>query len=197
MKIVQLHPLESALISGLRAQDPKAQKELYVLFSPKMFAVCKRYVSNTHQAEDLLIEGFLKVFKQINHFKGVGSFEGWLRKIFVNLSLDFLRKEQRLDVMVPLTEWNTEGITDCVETDLMAATEEMSLTYLLSLINALEDPYGLVFSLYVLDNFSHKEISEHLGISVANSKSILHRARKQLQHSITNIKKSPHGKVRI
>ncbi len=162
-----------------------------------MLAVCKRYVSDTQQAEDLLIEGFLKIFKQINHFKGVGSFEGWLRKIFVNLSLDFLRKQQRLDVMVPLTEWNTEGITDCVETDLMAATEEMSLTHLLSLVNALEDPYGLVFSLYVLDSFSHKEISEHLGISVANSKSILHRARKQLQYSITNINKSSHGKVRI
>lgn len=96
-----------------------------------MLAVCKRYVSDTQQAEDLLIEGFLKIFKQINHFKGVGSFEGWLRKIFVNLSLDFLRKQQRLDVMAPLTEWNTEGITDCVETDLMAATEEMSLTHLL------------------------------------------------------------------
>lgn len=192
-----LHASESDLISGLKANDPKAQEKLYALFSAKMFAVCKRYLKDVGEAEDLLVEGFLKVFKKIDHFKGKGSFEGWLRRIFVNLALDVLRNKKKMELQVSWSDLSELADDVCEDADVLLASEALSVEDLLSLIKDLKDPYGLVFSLYVLDNLSHQEISEQLEITLANSKSILHRARKQLQLSIINVKKNTHGKVRI
>lgn len=192
-----LHASESDLISGLKANNPKAQEKLYTLFSAKMFAVCKRYLKDVGEAEDLLVEGFLKVFKKIDHFKGKGSFEGWLRRIFVNLALDVLRNKKKMELQVSWSDVSELADDVCEDADVLLASEALSVEDLLGLIEDLKDPYGLVFSLYVLDNLSHQEISEQLEITLANSKSILHRARKQLQLSIINVKKNTHGKVRI
>ncbi len=162
------------IISGCKRQEPKAQEQLYRLFEKKFFGLSLKYSSNYADAQDNLQDGFLIIFRKINQYSGKGSFEGWAKKILIN---NALQKHKG----VRYTEVLTDNIPDV---DLGIPDEELSLDYLLQIIQELPDQYRIVFSLYVLDDYSHKEISELLSISAGTSKSNLHRARLILKEKI-------------
>lgn len=164
---------EKELIEGCRQNDRKAQKMLYDLHSPIMFGVCMRYVKNREDAEDVMIAGFFKAMTNIHQFKGAGSFQGWIRRIMVNESLMFLRKQHNFKMTV---EVNNIEIKSQVSVE-----DELSAQDILNLLDKLPTGYRTVFNLYVLEGYKHREIAELLDISINTSKSQLILAKQRLQ----------------
>jgi RNA polymerase sigma factor (sigma-70 family) len=164
---------ETELIEGCRRNNRTAQKALFDRMAPKMLSVCRRYVRDRMEAEDVLVVSFTKVFERIGQFKADGSFEGWVRRIVVNESLTYLRKNKAmyLETDLETAERQQESVT---ETGLEAED-------LMKLIQELPAGYRMVFNLYAIDGFSHKEIAEQIGITESTSKSQLSRARMHLQ----------------
>lgn len=160
------------------AGDRKSQKELYDCFSAKMFAICLRYSKNQMDAEDILQEGFVKLYKNLDKFRGDGSFEGWVRRIFVNTAIEHIRKNKL----------NNSDINDDVENvvrDTQAnALDNLFRKDLLNTTNGLSDGYKTVFSMYAVEGYSHKEIADQLGISESTSKSQFSRAKAILRSLI-------------
>ncbi|NMH89262.1 RNA polymerase sigma factor [Flavivirga algicola] len=167
------------LIENCKIDDTKAQGELYKLFSSKLFSVCLKYSRNHAEAEDNLQDAFLTIFKKIGQYKNKGSFEGWLKRITINTVLQRYRNEKVFDII-------NENIIEDVE--LEVDEDIVSIDYLLQIIQELPDRYRLVFNLYVLDGYSHKDIAEMLGINIGTSKSNLARARQSLKETIENYK---------
>ena len=163
------------LIKQCANNDRKAQKEIYQLFAGKLFSICLKYSKNKQEAQDNFQDGFIVIFDKIGQFNFKGSFEGWLKRVMINTVLLKYRKKNVLNIV-------TEDIPDevIVEVD----DDEISLDFLLNLINELPDRYRLVFNLYALDGYSHKEISEMLLIAEGTSKSNLARARAILKQKI-------------
>ena len=164
---------EQELITACRNGDRHAQKLLYNRYSPKMYGVCMRYCKNKEDAEDVLVEGFFKVFTKLHQFKGSGSFEGWIRRIMVTESLMFLRKRHNFRLTVEISNVKIQASNN-VEHELMAQD-------ILALLDKLPTGYRTVFNLYVLEGYKHREIAEILGISINTSKSQLILAKKRLQ----------------
>lgn len=164
------------IISGCKRQDPTSQKALYDLYKDVLFPICLRYVKKAEDAEDVFIEGFFKIFNKIDEYKGEGSFEGWMKRIMVNESLMFLRKNHNLKMTVELT-----GIdqADDVRPDDAILYEE-----LLEALADLPVGYKTIFNLYVIEGYKHREIAELLGISINTSKSQLILAKKRIQDII-------------
>ncbi len=162
--------LYNELIESCKSNNRDAQYKLYSLLSGKMFAVCLRYAKNREAAEDLLQEGFVKVFINIDKFRGDGSFEGWVRRIIVNTAVEHYRKSTK---MYPVMN------VDDINKDIPWADtgDELELEDLMKMIDKLSHGYKTVFNLYVVEGFSHKEIGEMLEISEGTSKSQLARAR--------------------
>jgi RNA polymerase sigma factor (sigma-70 family) len=169
---------ESDLIAGCIAGDRVMQEELYNRFAPKMYAVCLRYANNSDDAQDLLQEGFIKVYKNIHRFRAEGSFEGWIRRVFINSSIEHLRKKSAKLMTVTEKEEGTIEDTDISALDTMAEKD------IIKLIQDLSPGYRTVFNLYVIEGFAHKEIAEQLGISEGTSKSQLARAKSILQKKV-------------
>lgn len=165
------------LISKCQKRERKAQHQLYQLFGTKLYSVCLKYSRNKAEAEDNLQDSFLVIFKKIGQYKHKGSFEGWLKRIAVNTCLQKYRGQVVFEI-IPNKEIKDETITVATEED------NLSLQYLLQLIQDLPDRYRLVFNLYVLDGYSHKEIANMLEISEGTSKSNLSRARLILKEKI-------------
>lgn len=163
------------LISKCKKRDAKAQAELYQKYSGTLFAICLRYSPNYVEAEDNLQDAFIIIFKKIEQFEGKGSFEGWMKRITVNTVLQKYRKQRDLDIV------KEEQIEDA---DMEVEDTGVPLDYLLKIIQELPSQYRLVFTLYVLDDYSHKEIAAMLGISDGTSKSNLARARVILKNKI-------------
>ncbi|RMA65932.1 RNA polymerase sigma factor [Ulvibacter antarcticus] len=157
------------LIIQCKKQDAKAQGELYKQYSGVLFSICLRYSPNYAEAEDSLQDSFLTIFKKIEQFQDKGSFEGWMKRITVNTVLQKYRKQRVFDIA------REDQIED--EEDLMIEDEGIPLDFLLKIIQELPDRYRLVFTMYVMDDYAHKEIAEMLGISDGTSKSNLARAR--------------------
>ena len=155
----------------------RAQAKLYELFAPKMFGVCLRYSKDSTEAEDSLQDGFIKVFKYIDGFRHEGSFEGWMRRIMVNVSLEKYRKQHLMYPVKDVGVYETPNFSD----DILS---KISAGELIELIQELSPRYRMVFNLYVLDGMNHKEISEEMNISVGTSKSNLARAREVLQRKV-------------
>jgi RNA polymerase sigma factor (sigma-70 family) len=170
---------ESDLIKGSIAGDRRMQEELYRRFAPKMYAVCLRYANNTNDAQDLLQEGFIKVYKNLHRFRAEGSFEGWVRRVFVNTSIEHFRKKTAQLSSVSEKEENTIEDADITALDSLAEKD------IINLVQELSPGYRTVFNLYVVEGYSHKEIGEMLGISEGTSKSQLARAKSILQKKIT------------
>jgi RNA polymerase sigma factor (sigma-70 family) len=170
---------ESDLIKGCIAGDRRLQEELYRRFSPKMYAVCLRYANNADDAQDLLQEGFIKVYRNLHRFRAEGSFEGWIRRVFVNTSIEHFRKKSTRLSMVTDKEENT-----IVDADI-TAIHKLAEKDIINIIQELSPGYRTVFNLYVVEGYSHKEIGELLGISEGTSKSQLARAKGVLQKKIT------------
>lgn len=165
------------LIEGCIKGDRKMQKELYNRFAPKMYGVCLRYASNAEEAEDILQEGFIKVFKKIESFRGDGSFEGWIRRIFVNTAIEHYRKKIYLQ---PITD--TEENT--VEGNYLNVLDHLAEKDIIHLVQQLSPGYRTVFNMYVVEGYTHKQIAEILGISEGTSKSQLSRAKMILQEMV-------------
>ncbi|MCK0178735.1 RNA polymerase sigma factor [Flavobacteriaceae bacterium S0862] len=165
------------LIEKCKENDTKAQSDLYKLFSSKLFTLCLKYSRNYAEAEDNLQDAFVTIFEKISQYSGKGSLEGWLKRIVINTALQRYRKQGVFDIV------NEDQIED-VQVDV--DTETVNLDFLLSSIQELPDRYRLVFNLYVLDGYSHKEISEMLDITTGTTKSNLARARKILKDKIEN-----------
>lgn len=154
------------------------QEELYLRFSPKMYAVCFRYAANATDAQDLLQEGFIKVYRNLHRFRAEGSFEGWIRRVFVNTSIEHYRKKSLQLSTVSEKEEAT------IEDPDISALDQMAERDILRIIQELSPGYKTVFNLYVVEGYSHKEIGEMLGISEGTSKSQLARAKSILQKKI-------------
>ena len=150
------------------------QEELYKRFAPKMYAVCLRYASNSEEAEDILQEGFIKIYKKLSSFRGDGSFEGWIRRIFVNTAIEHFRKRT---YQQPITEQHEKT----VEGKYLSVLDSLAEKDIMELITQLSPGYRTVFNLYVVEGYTHKEIGELLGISEGTSKSQLSRAKVILQ----------------
>lgn len=163
------------LIKRCADNDRKAQKEIYQLFAGKLFSICLKYSKNKQEAQDNFQDGFVTIFDKIEQFKYKGSFEGWLKRVMLNTILLKYRKRTVLNIV-------TEEIPDEVIVDI--DDDEISLDFLLNLIHELPDRYRLVFNLYVLDGYSHREVAEMLCIAEGTSKSNLARARAILKQKI-------------
>src|SRR6476619_4881582 len=155
------------------------QEELYHRFSPKMYAVCLRYASNVEDAQDLLQEGFIKVYRNLHYFRAEGFFEGWIRRVFVNTSIEHFRKKSTKLSMVTEKEEGTIEDTD------ISAIENLAEKDIIKIVQELSPGYRAVFNLYVVEGYSHKEIGDMLGISEGTSKSQLSRAKVLLQEMVT------------
>ncbi|WP_299433648.1 RNA polymerase sigma factor [uncultured Aquimarina sp.] len=163
------------LIKNCKKQDAKAQEQLYRLYGSKLFSICLKYSSNYSSAEDTLQDAFITIFDKIGQYRNQGSFEGWIKRITVNTALQKFRKQKVFEII---------GEEQIEEVEVEIDEDEVSLDYLLEIIQQLPDRYRLVFNLYVLDGYSHKEIAEMLDISIGTSKSNLARARNILKEKI-------------
>ena len=179
MKLAQTYTTDD-LLQGCKNGERKTQELLYKQTSGKMMAVCMRYAKNRSEAEDVLQLGYIKVFTKINHFRGDGSFEGWMRRIMVNTSIENFRKNQRSLKVVELDEAFDQP---SVGFDFGS----LGMEDLLRVISKLADGYRMVFNMYAIEGYSHREISEQLGISEGASKSQLCRARAILKQEITKM----------
>jgi RNA polymerase sigma factor (sigma-70 family) len=168
---------EEELIKGCLRRERTAQQQLFDLYSSKMYALCYRYVRHAMEAEDIMVTAFTKIFDRIEQFKGEGSFEGWIRRIMVNEALTYLRKSRAMYLETDLEQADREPDYDKLSDHL--ETED-----LMKMIQELPAGYRLVFNMYAIDGYSHKEIAGQLGISENTSKSQLSRARVYLQKKI-------------
>jgi RNA polymerase sigma-70 factor (ECF subfamily) len=168
---------ESDLINGCLKGDRRTQEELYRRFSPKMYAVCLRYAGNAEEAQDILQEGFIKVFKKLDSFRSEGSFEGWIRRIFVNTAIEHFRRKRYL---MPVTEKEENTI----EGKYLSVLDNLAAADIMALVQELSPGYRTVFNMYVIEGYSHKEIGDILGISEGTSKSQLSRAKVILQDMV-------------
>lgn len=177
MNLQHKYSLEE-IIKGCKEGKPRFQESLYKLMSSKMFGVCMRYAKDQFEAEDILQTGFVKVFRKIDMYKGEGSFEGWVRRIMVNTSIEFYRKNLKSLNIVDITEVNEKEVSTAFD------TSSLNVKDLLKLIQALSVGYRMVFNMYAIEGFSHREIAAELGITEGASKSQLSRARAILREQV-------------
>jgi RNA polymerase sigma factor (sigma-70 family) len=172
----QSERLIKACISG----DRSAQSILYEQFAPKMFGVCLRYSKNREEAEEILQEGFLQVFKSLCSFKFAGSFEGWIRKIMVYCAIQHFRSKSKMHLVLNIDNLKGEEIG---AEEIVSGLQKKEL---LKMVQALPPAYRLIFNLYVFEGYKHREIASLLGISEGTSKSNLFDAKSLLQKAVTN-----------
>lgn len=163
-------PSETDLIQGCIDEDRQMQQLLYNIYASKMYGVCLRYAGNSEDANDILQEGFVKVYKNISKFRREGSFEGWIRRIFVNTAIEQFRKKVKL---YNVTEVQENTIQD-KELDVL---DTLAVKDIVNIVNELSPGYKAVFNMHVIEGYSHKEIADLLGINEGTSKSQLARAK--------------------
>ncbi len=161
--------------------DRLSQKVLYEAFYGKMFAVCLRYTGDYYEAQDVLHDGFIKIYSKLESFKNMGSFEGWIRRIIVNNAIDYIKQRNRL-FLNHIEDKRLENIEDAYfkESEL-EKLNELKANQVMELIQKLSPAYRTVFNLYVIEEYSHKEIAEILNISIGTSKSNLAKAKIRLR----------------
>ncbi|MCF8257377.1 MAG: sigma-70 family RNA polymerase sigma factor [Flavobacteriales bacterium] len=166
------------LIAGCLRKDRRSQQRMYELFYGRMLAVCMRYTKNEDQAQDLVQEGFIKVFDHLGKYKHDGSFEGWVRRIFVNNAIDSFRRTKK-DHILPDNDYQLVNLAD--DTDEHAFMDEplpeIRPEDVLTAMQQLTPAYQMVFNLYVMEKMTHQDIADKLGINVGTSKSNLSKAR--------------------
>ncbi|MBU3821378.1 RNA polymerase sigma factor [Flavobacteriaceae bacterium XHP0103] len=185
MKVIQLYKNETKLIEASIENNRDAQRILYETYAPKMLSVCRSYITDLQYAEDVMVNGFCKVFSHLKSFKNEGSFEGWIRRIMVRESIDFLRK--RKDIEFPVEEMHQEKHLQGYA-DLDIGISEMQ-----QLIDELPEGYRVVFVMFAIEGYKHHEIAELLNISEGTSKSQLFKARKLLQEKLNQINTASYG----
>jgi RNA polymerase sigma-70 factor (ECF subfamily) len=180
LRIIPFFTTEAQLIAALKRGESRAHKLVYERFSGKMLSVCTRYCTNRDDAEEVMLDGFMRVFEKISQFREDGSFEGWVRRVMVTESLMFLRKNKQLRQEVALDD-------TLIEPDYDWADATLNENDLLRLIGQLPEGYRSIFNLYAIEGYSHTEIADLLGISEGTSKSQLSRARALLQSSLKKL----------
>jgi RNA polymerase sigma-70 factor (ECF subfamily) len=165
------------IIKGCLKGNRKCQEELYKMFSDRMFGLCLQYANSYDDACDILQDGFIKVFRKMDQYSGKGSFEGWMRRVMINTALERYRSQLHL---YPLTENEAVG-DEAVYEDVF---EKLSVEDLVKMVQDLPPRYRMVFNMYAIEGYSHKEIAEMMGITVGTSKSNLSRARDILQKKV-------------
>lgn len=184
MKVINLHQEEKELIELAVENNRHAQHKIYSKFSPKMLSVCRQYIKDLHQAEDIMITAFMKVLTNLNKFKQEGSFEGWIRRIMINECISFIRVHKKVKFIED---------ENYFEESFNNIESQFSVDDIQSLIDSLPDGYKMVFNLYCIEGFKHQEIADLLGISEGTSKSQLSHARKVLQENINRLKNYENG----
>ncbi|SHL31231.1 RNA polymerase sigma-70 factor, ECF subfamily [Flavobacterium xanthum] len=184
MKVINLHQEENELILLAVENNRQAQQQIYTQFSPKMLSVCRQYIKDIHQAEDVMITAFMKVFTNLQNFQHKGSFEGWIRRIMVNECISFIRVEKKLKYVEDETYF---------EESFNNTESQFAIADIQFLIDSLPVGYKMVFNLYAIEGFKHHEIASMLGIKEGTSKSQLSHARKMLQAQINTLKNYEYG----
>ncbi len=184
MKVIHLHHKENEIIELAVAQNRQAQQFIYTKFSPKMLSVCRQYIKDIQQAEDVMIASFMKVFVHLNKFGFKGSFEGWIRRIVINECISHLRVHKK----VTFLDDEIEYFDYTNDLEAVISVEDIQI-----LIDSLPDGYKMIFNLFVIDGFKHIEIANMLGISEGTSKSQLAQARKILQKQLNTLKINSNG----
>lgn len=169
------------LIERCRQEDRAAQQALYGRYAPMLLGLCRRYFNQVDEAEDVMIEGFFKIYKNIDQYDGRGSFEGWMKRLMINEALMLIRKKKIIQV-----ELNDQHAIAYDDTAFLAIDIEPS--EIIPLLDKLPEGYRTVFNLYVMEEFKHREIAEMLGISINTSKSQLILAKKKLKQLIESKK---------
>ncbi len=182
MKIIQLFKNEEKLIKKALQNNREAQQRLYNLHAPKMLSVCRYYIKDIQFAEEAMLNGFLKVFTNLNSFEHNGSFEGWIRRIMIRESISFLRKKKQIEFVSDDVKFN--------QTTINSVYSDMDVDEIQNLIDALPDGYRIVFVMYAIEGYKHHEIATLLNISEGTSKSQLFKARKILQKQIIKLNKT-------
>lgn len=184
MKVINLHQEERELIELAVENNRHAQQKIYSRFAPKMLSVCRQYVKDLHQSEDIMITAFMKVFTSLKNFEHKGSFEGWVRRIMINECISFIRVQKKVTFIEDETYF--EETFNNIES-------KFSVEDIQTLIDNLPDGYKMVFNLYAIEGFKHHEIASMLGINEGTSKSQLSHARKMLQEQINKSKNYSNG----
>ncbi|NNJ89094.1 MAG: RNA polymerase sigma factor [Eudoraea sp.] len=179
MKIISLYDNQKGMLKKALKGDRNAQRMLYEKFSPKMLSVCRQYIKDRHFAEDVMISGFVKVFKGLHTFRNEGSFEGWVRRIMIREAISYLRKNQ-------FVVFDSEQI-DLVAEETVFQESSLQASEVQTLIDSLPVGYKMVFVLYVVEGYKHREIATMLDISESTSKSQFFKARNYLQQRISNL----------
>lgn len=188
MKVIRIYSNEKQLIRRAAKGNRAAQQTIFEKFSPKMLSVCRMYIKDLHFAEDVMVNGFLKVFSNLDRFEHRGSFEGWMRRIMVNESITFLRKKQFVVY--------DDGVLENNDKAEIQPQQGIDVDHIQKMIDRLPEGYKMVFVLNAIEGYKHHEIAEMLGISVGTSKSQLSKARKMLQENLKLIGVTSHSKVK-
>ncbi|AUC75317.1 RNA polymerase sigma factor [Olleya sp. Bg11-27] len=175
MKVVTLFNNETKLIKKAAKNNREAQHVLFEMHAPKMLSVCRYYVKDLQHAEEVMLNGFFKVFTNLKSFKGEGSFEGWIRRIMVRESISFLRQKKTIQFVED--DYQHVEIQD-------ESSQQYDAAQLQELIDNLPEGYKMVFVMYAIEGYKHAEIAKLLNISEGTSKSQLFKARKLLQNNI-------------
>jgi RNA polymerase sigma factor (sigma-70 family) len=170
----------SALWEGCLKNDRKQQESLYKLLAPRMLAVCVRYAKDKDEAQDILQEGFIKMFKNMNNYRGEGSLEGWIRRIMVHSAISRYRKSKTVVLVDDFAEQNIPVISSYNNNGLEARD-------LMQMVDELPITYRSVFNMYAIEGYSHQEISSKLGMSELLSRTTLHRARTLLKNKLSSL----------
>ena len=189
MKVITFFNSEKQLIKKAAQGNREAQRKLYDTHAPKMLGVCRRYLNDVMQAEEAMCNGFLKVFKNLDRFRDEGSFEGWVRRIMVNESISYLRKEQK----ITFTDYEQQAD----DTNYNPVDSELDAEEIQLLIDQLPEGYRAVFVMYAVEGYKHQEIAKMLDISENTSKSQLFKARKLLQQKLNELNTYQYGTDKV
>jgi RNA polymerase sigma-70 factor (ECF subfamily) len=184
MKVINLHQHEKEVIELAVENHRHAQHQIYSKFAPKMLSVCRQYIKDVHQAEDVMITAFMKAFTNLKNFEHIGSFEGWIRRIMINECISYIRVQKKVTFI------EDENYSEERHNDIES---KFSVEDIQFLIDNLPDGYRMVFNLYCIEGFKHQEIAKMLGINEGTSKSQLSHARKMLQDNINKLKNYSNG----
>lgn len=185
LKVIQLYKDENQLLRKAGQNNREAQRVLFDTHAPKMLSVCRYYINDVHHAEEVMLNGFFKVFSNLKSFRGDGSFEGWVRRIMVRECISFLRKGKQI-------EFSTDEI-EVYDHPTDYANSELDAAEIQQLIDGLPEGYKMVFVMYAIEGYKHHEIADALNISEGTSKSQLFKARQLLQERIKQLNTASNG----
>lgn len=185
LKVITLYQNDDILIKKAANNNRDAQQTLFELYATKMLSVCRYYIADLHYAEDVMLNGFFKVFTHLKSFKNEGSFEGWIRRIMIRECISFLRKEKQIEFSIEDLKYETD-YDDSINTTMDVADIQ-------KLIDDLPEGYRIVFVMYAIEGYKHHEIASMLNINEGTSKSQLFKARKLLQEKIKELNTPSYG----